>query len=57
MAEVAGVVQQMQGGDAERPVVISGDKKVEYDAILQVMDGLQQQGIAARRPRRASRGP
>ncbi len=46
MREVAGVVQQMQGGDADRPVVISGDRKVEYDAILQIMDGLKQQGIA-----------
>ncbi len=46
MAEVAGIVKQMQGDDAERPVVISGDKKVEYDAILQIMDGLRQQGIA-----------
>jgi biopolymer transport protein TolR len=45
MREVAGVVQQMMGADTERPVVISGDKKVEYDAILQVMDGLKQQGV------------
>ena len=36
---------QMQAGDVQRPVVISGDKKVEYDAILQIMDGLRQQGI------------
>jgi biopolymer transport protein TolR len=46
MKEVGNIVLQMQGGDAERPVVISGDKKVEYDAILQIMDGLQRQGIA-----------
>ena len=46
MKEVATIVQQMQGGDTERPVVISGDKKVEYDAILQIMDGLKTQGIA-----------
>jgi biopolymer transport protein TolR len=49
MREVAGVVQQMMGADLgterERPVVISGDKKVEYDAILQIMDGLKQQGV------------
>ncbi len=45
MKEVGSVVQQMQGGETERPVVISGDKKVEYDAILQIMDGLKQQGI------------
>ena len=45
MKEVGGIVLQMQAGEAERPVVISGDKKVEYDAILQVMDGLRQQGV------------
>ena len=45
LKEVANVVLQLQGGDNTRPVVISGDKKVEYDAILQVMDGLKQQGI------------
>jgi biopolymer transport protein TolR len=45
MQEVGEVVQQMQGGDVGRPVVISGDKKVEYDAILQIMDGLRKQGI------------
>jgi biopolymer transport protein TolR len=45
MKEVGGIVQQMQGGDTDRPVIISGDKKVEYDAILQIMDGLKQQGI------------
>ena len=45
MSEVAGIVLQMQAGDAERPVVIYGNKKVEYDAILQIMDGLKQQGI------------
>ena len=45
LKEVAAIVTQMQAGDATRPVVISGDKKVEYDAILQVMDGLRQQGV------------
>ena len=45
VAEVAAVVRQMQGGDVRRPVVISGDKKVEYDTILQIMDALQQQGV------------
>ena len=45
MKDVGSVVTRMQAGDAQRPVVISGDKKVEYDAILQIMDGLRQQGI------------
>ena len=48
MRDVAAIVMQMQAGavgDTQRPVVISGDRKVEYDAILQIMDGLRQQGI------------
>ena len=45
MSEVGAIVLQLQNGDTERPVVISGNKTVEYDAILQVMDGLKQQGI------------
>ena len=46
MKDVAATVVRLQAGDSTRPVVISGDKKVEYDAILQVMDGLKQQNIA-----------
>jgi biopolymer transport protein TolR len=45
VAEVGAIVQQMQGGNAERPVVISGARKVDYDTIMQIMDGLQKQGI------------
>jgi biopolymer transport protein TolR len=43
--EVADLVLQMMGGNAERPVVIAGEKKVEYDAVLQIMDGLKQKGV------------
>ena len=45
MKNVGTIVLQMQAGDTQRPVVISGDKKVEYDAVLQVMDALRQQNI------------
>ena len=45
MKDVAAIVAQMQGGDPQRPVVISGDRKVEYDAIVQIMGGLRDQGI------------
>ena len=45
MKDVGMIVLQMQAGDTQRPVVISGDKKVEYDAVLQVMDALRQQNI------------
>ena len=39
-------VRQAQGGDAQVPVVIAGDRQVKYEAVLQVMDKLQSAGIA-----------
>ena len=38
-------INEMVGGNAALPVVISGDREVRYDAILTVMDQLQQQGV------------
>ena len=47
--ELIAFVQQRQGASADPanpvPVVISADKKVEYDAVLQVMDALQKQNV------------
>ncbi len=47
--ELIAFVQQRQGASADpgnpAPVVISADKKVEYDAVLQVMDALQKQNV------------
>ncbi|MFG6413380.1 protein TolR [Roseateles sp. DC23W] len=38
-------VRKAQGADANNPVVISADKNVKYEAVVQVMDTLQRAGI------------
>ena len=38
-------VREAQGGNAEVPVVISGDRKVLYDRVVGVMDVLQRAGV------------
>ncbi|WP_457352685.1 protein TolR [Roseateles sp. P5_D6] len=38
-------VKKAQGKDATSPVVISADKNVKYEAVVQVMDALQRAGI------------
>ncbi len=47
--ELVEFVQQRQSASPDpnnpAPVVISADKKVEYDAVLQVMDALQKKNI------------
>ncbi len=35
----------MRGGDADLPVVISGDRSVRYEAVMEVMDELQKQNV------------
>ena len=43
-AALAATIQEVAGGNSDLPVVISGDKSVEYDAVLSVMDELRQMG-------------
>ena len=38
-------VRDLQGGNADTPVVISADKAVKYEAVVKVMDGLQRAGV------------
>ena len=38
-------VKSAQGGDATVPVVISADRQVKYESVVQVMDKLQSAGI------------
>jgi biopolymer transport protein TolR len=45
MAQLAARVKQLQGGDAQVPVVISADKGVQYEAVVKVMDTLQRAGV------------
>ena len=43
--ELAGIVKAKQAANAEQPVVISADKNVKYEAVLEVMDELQKQAV------------
>ena len=43
--ELAGIVKAKQAANAEQPVVISADKNVKYEAVLEVMDELQKQSV------------
>jgi len=45
LRDVAARVIELQGGDAATPVVISADKNVKYEAVLEVMDELQKQAV------------
>ena len=45
MNRLAERVKKGQGKDATSPVVISADKNVKYEAVVQVMDTLQRAGI------------
>ena len=44
-AELAGVIKAKQAKNPEQPVVISADKGVRYEAVLDVMDELQRQSV------------
>jgi biopolymer transport protein TolR len=45
MNRLAERVKKAQGKDVTSPVVISADKNVKYEAVVQVMDALQRAGI------------
>ena len=42
---VAARVLELQGGNAATPVVISADRSVKYETVVQVMDALQRAGV------------
>ena len=45
LAELADRVRQVQGGDANTPVVISADRNVKYETVVKAMDVLQRAGV------------
>jgi len=45
LTELVREVKAAQAGDAQVPVVISADRQVKYEAVVQVMDKLQSAGI------------
>jgi biopolymer transport protein TolR len=45
LRDVASRVRELQGGDANTPVVISADRNVKYEAVVKLMDNLQRAGV------------
>jgi len=45
LKDIAARVKSAQGGSANAPVVIAGDKSVKYESVVQVMDTLQKAGV------------
>src|SRR5512139_1929149 len=45
LKNLAARVKQVQGGNADTPVVISADKAVKYESVVKVMDTLQRAGV------------
>lgn len=45
LRDVAAKVQELQGGDANTPVVISADRAVKYETVVKLMDTLQRAGV------------
>lgn len=43
--ELAGLIKQKLAGNPEQSVVISADKKIRYEEVINVMDMLQQQNV------------
>jgi biopolymer transport protein TolR len=43
--ELAGRVNELQGGRSDVPVVIAADKAVRYESVVKVMDTLQRAGV------------
>jgi biopolymer transport protein TolR len=45
MAQIGKAAKDAQGGDDQRPVVISADKSVKYDTVVKAMNQLKSSGI------------
>jgi biopolymer transport protein TolR len=45
MNQIAGRVKELQGNNADTPVVISADRNVKYEQVVKVMDVLQRAGV------------
>jgi len=45
MTQIGSAAKQAQGGDNERPVVISADKTVKYETVVKAMNQLKKSGV------------
>jgi biopolymer transport protein TolR len=46
MNQIATRIKELQGNNADMPVVISADKNVKYELVVRLMDVLQRTGVA-----------
>jgi len=44
-AELAGVIKEARGKNAELSVLVGGDKAARYESVIQVMEELRKQGV------------
>ncbi len=44
--QIASKVRELQQGDAQMPVVISADREVRYEAVMDAMGKLKESGVA-----------
>jgi biopolymer transport protein TolR len=45
-AELAGVIKEVRGKNAELSVLVGGDKSARYESVIQVMEELRKQGVS-----------
>jgi len=45
MSQIGSAAKQAQGGDDQRPVVISADKSVKYETVVKAMNQLKKSGV------------
>ena len=45
MTQIGSAAREAQGGDDQRPVVISADKSVKYETVVKAMNQLKRSGI------------
>jgi biopolymer transport protein TolR len=45
-AELAGVIKEVRGKNAELSVLVGGDKAARYESVIQVMEELRKQGVS-----------
>ena len=46
VSQLADKVKELQGAETERPVVISAEKSIQYQAVVDAMDALQSASVA-----------
>ena len=45
MTQIGSAAKSAQGGDDQRPVIISADKSVKYETVVKAMNQLKRSGV------------